>query len=82
MDFFKSDEDDDILPEVKKAAAFEAAEDLTGVLLFSCDVTGVEDSGWLFDVELLFSDVGAAPEFWVTSFGVSGSGFWVTTSVL
>lgn len=65
FDFFKSDEDEDILPEVKKAAALEAADCvLTGV--FSVAEASCNGGGGWFSLD----------EGWCWS----GSGFLLTTS--
>ena len=59
FDFFKSVEDEDIFPDVKKAAAFEAADvlALTGVLSV---VAVFEGSGFELLTCWLFSTVTAA----------------------
>ena len=59
MHFFKSVEDEDIFPEVKKAAALEAAEDLTGVLL------SAEGCGGAVDSKFSLLAVGSGSEFTV-----------------
>ena len=83
FDFFKSVEDEDIFPDVKKAAAFEAADVLVLTGVFSVVVvegSGFELSCWLFsvaDVEPETATDGAAGDFdW---WSVSG---WLVTTVV